>query len=517
MTGIRSERTSLPIWSKIILYIFSTLLFVIQIGIFVLSINFYFNNELSVSSYAPYILIGTYIIGAITTIFIIRRSIPTNYKLTWCIMIMTLPVPFSTLYFLNQLTKWASSLSYRKRMVDVKVLDDNEVMEELKGKDLTAYNMVSALKSSEPLNLYKNIEVKYFNDALSKHKDMIEELKKAKSYVYMEYFIIADGYILDELYEVLKDLGERGVEIKIIYDDLGSKGRMTYKLLKRLKKIPNCMVEDYEPFTFNLLSNYRDHRKVTIIDGKIVYTGGDNLADEYIHKISRFGYWRDTAVKLTGDIGYSYTNMFLTTWGRIRGTTVIDYPSIPKLNLNQEGYVMPIWDGPTNKVTPAYDLFCSMISSAEKYIYISTPYFVIDDALIALLVRKIKEGVDVRILMPHIPDKKTAFYMGRLNYRDIYKAGGKIYEFKDGFNHAKNIIIDDKYAFAGTINMDYRSLFLHYECGAFILYNKEILTMKCDFIDTIEKSILFDYKDWHKRKWYQRVIGYIFSIFAPLY
>ena len=133
------------------------------------------------------------------------------------------------------------------------------------------------------------------------------------------------------------------------------------------------------------------------------------------------------------------------------------------------------------------------------------------------MVRKIKEGVDVRILMPHIPDKKTAFYMGRLNYRDIYKAGGKIYEFKDGFNHAKNIIIDDKYAFAGTINMDYRSLFLHYECGAFILYNKEILTMKCDFIDTIEKSILFDYKDWHKRKWYQRVIGYIFSIFAPLY
>jgi cardiolipin synthase len=197
--------------------------------------------------------------------------------------------------------------------------------------------------------------------------------------------------------------------------------------------------------------------------------------------------------------------VFLTTWERrrIRGTTVIDYPSIPKLNLNQEGYVMPIWDVPTNIVTPAYDLFCSMISSAEKYIYISTPYFVIHDALIALLVRKIKAGVDVRKLMPHITDKKTVFYMGSLNYRDIYKAGGKIYEFKDGFNLA--------------INMDYRSLFLHYECGAFILYNKEILTMKCDFIDTIEKSILFDYKDWHKRKWYLRVFGYIFSIFAPLY
>lgn len=517
MSGIRSERTSLPVWSKIILYIFSTLLFVIQIGIFVLSINFYFNNDLSISSYAPYVLILTYIIGAITTIFIIRRSIPTNYKLTWCILIMTLPVPFSILYFLNQLTKAGSSYSYRKRMIESKVVDDSKVMEELKTKDLMAYNMVLALKKCEPLNLYKNIDVKYFSDAKLKHQDMIEELKKATSYVYMEYFIIAEGALLDELYQVLYELGSRGVEIKIIYDDLGSKGRMTHRLLKKLRKIPNCMVEDYEPFTFTLLSNYRDHRKVTIIDGRIVYTGGDNLADEYIHKIERFGYWRDTAVKITGDAAFSYTSMFLSTWGRIRGTTVIDYPKIPENNLEKEGYLIPIWDGPTNRATPAYDLFCSMISKAERYIYISTPYFVINDELIALLVRKIKEGVDVRILMPHIPDKKTAFYMGRLNYRDIYKAGGKIYEFTEGFNHAKNIIIDDKYAFAGTINMDYRSLFLHYECGAVILYNKEILAMKDDFLKTVEKSTDFDYKDWHKRKWYQRVIGYIFSLFAPLY
>ena len=131
--------------------------------------------------------------------------------------------------------------------------------------------------------------------------------------------------------------------------------------------------------------------------------------------------------------------------------------------------------------------------------------------------RKVEQGVDVRILMPHIPDKKTAFYMGRLNYRDIYKAGGKIYEFEKGFNHAKNIIVDDKYAFAGTINMDYRSLFLHYECGAFIIRNKEIVKMREDFIKALDESILFDYNLWHKKKWYQRIIGYIFSIFAPLF
>lgn len=517
MAGIRSERTSLPVWSKIILYIFSTLLFVIQIGIFVLSINFYFNGNLRVSHYAPYFLMIAYFIGFITTIFVIRRSIPTNYKLTWCILIVILPIPFSVLYFLNQLTKAGSSYSYRKHMVESKTFRDDEELKELKDIDLRAYNMVTALKKCEPLSLFNNIKVEYFNDALLKHKDMIEELKKAKSYIYMEYFIISSGSLLDELYDVLYDRGNNGVEIKIIYDDLGSKGRMNHKLFKRLSKIPNCMVEAYEPFTFNLLTNYRDHRKVTIIDGVICYTGGDNLADEYIHKIERFGYWRDTAVKITGRAALSYTSMFLSTWGRIRGTTVVDFPEVLEMDIKEEGFLLPIWDGPTNKVTPAYDLFSSLISSAEKYVYISTPYFVIDDAMIELLVRKIKEGVDVRILMPHIPDKRTAFYMGRLNYRDIYRAGGRIYEFEAGFNHAKNIIVDDKYAFAGTINMDYRSLFLHYECGAFIIHNKEILHMKEDFLSTLDKSILFDYKAWHRKKWYQRVIGYIFSIFAPLF
>lgn len=517
MKGIRNERISLPLWSKILLYLFGTLLFVIQIGLFVLSINFYFNKELKGTQYASYALIATYIIGFITTIFVIRRSIPTNYKLTWCILIVSLPVPFSVLYFINQLTKSSSSLSYRKHMVESTSFDDEELMKELQEYDLKAYNMVSALKKCEPLTLYKNMEVTYFKDAKEKKDDMIAELKKATSYIYMEYFIISEGKLLDELYNVLLDVGSKGVEIKIIYDDLGSKGRMNYKLFRKLKKIPNCMVEAYEPFTLTLLSNYRDHRKVTIIDGKIAYTGGDNLADEYIHEIKRFGYWRDTAIKIVGDAAKSYTQMFLSTWGRIRGTTIINLPNMVKVNPCGDGFLIPVWDGPTNKATPAYDLFCSLFASAEKYIYISTPYFVIDDAMIALLVRKIKEGVDVRILMPHIPDKKTAFYMGRLNYRDIYRAGGKIYEFTEGFNHAKNIIIDDKYAFAGTINMDYRSLFLHYECGAFIMHNKEILSMKKDYVDTINQSTLFDYKAWHKKKWYQRVIGYIFSIFAPMY
>jgi cardiolipin synthase len=396
-------------------------------------------------------------------------------------------------------------------------MPDEEEMKSLKEEDLRAYTMVSSLKKNEPLVLYKNTRVTYFNDALEKHINMVKELKKAKDYIYMEYFIISAGSLMDEVYSVLEERGNAGVDIKIIYDDLGSKGMLNMRKIRALKRIKNCTVVAYQRVGLNLLVNYRDHRKICITDGRICYTGGDNLADEYIHVKERFGYWRDTACRFDGKAVTAFTNMFLSTWCRIRGTTIQSFPTICEDIYEDKGYVLPIWDGPTNGGTPGYDMFCSLFEAAEKYIYISTPYFIIDDAMIALLVRKIKAGVDVRILMPHHPDKNTAFYMGRLNYRDIFKAGGKIYEYTPGFNHAKNIIVDDKYAFIGTINMDYRSLFLHYECGALLMHNEEILKMKEDYLNALGESMLFDYKKWYRKKGYQRAIGYIFSLFAPLF
>ncbi len=513
----RSERITLPLWSRLLLYSLGAILLIGQVVIFYFSINFYFNENVQSSNYSGFILLGSYILGIVASIFVSRRSIPTNYKLTWCTLILLLPLPFSVLFFLNTITKAASSYSYKHHMIKFPSYLDDIELKELKEIDLTAYNIIQSAKKAESLALYKNIDITYFSDAELKTKEMLKDMENAKSYIYMEYFIINDGVLMKDIYKVLEKKGREGVEIKIIYDALGSRGRINKALFKRLRQIPNCMVEAYEPFTFTLLSNYRDHRKITIIDGNTCYTGGDNLADEYVHKLERFGYWRDTAVRLRGNIAVAYTAMFLSTWGRIRGTKVLDFPKNLEVDIKSEGFVFPIWDGPTNRKTPAFDMFLSLIASAERYVYISTPYFVINDEVISLLKRKVEQGVDVRILMPHIPDKKTAFYMGRLNYRDIYKAGGKIYEFEKGFNHAKNIIVDDKYAFAGTINMDYRSLFLHYECGAFIIRNKEIVKMREDFIKTLDESILFDYNLWHKKKWYQRIIGYIFSIFAPLF
>lgn len=513
MGRIRSERISLPLWWRLILYTIGFILFALQLAIFFFSIFFY--NDKTIYLGWTYFL--SLAIGVISCLFVIRRNMNANYKLIWCILFLIFPIPFSTLYFINSICVKASKYSYKKHQYQLPALSDSDTLEELKTKDLRAYNMVKSLKRSEPLALYKNIDVTYFKDALDKHKDMLEELKNAKKYIYMEYFIISAGKLMDELYKVLKEKGEEGIEIKIIYDDLGSKGFLNRKLIKALKKIPNCSVESYARVALNLLVNYRDHRKICIIDGYISYTGGDNLADEYIHLKERFGYWRDTSVKFKGDIAISYTNMFLSTWCRIRKEKLKEIKEMTSYKGIDNGYILPIWDGPTNGDTPGYDMVCQLIESAKKYIYISTPYFVIDDALISLIVRKIKSGVDVKILMPHHPDKKTAFYMGRLNYRDIYNAGGKIYEYEKGFNHAKNIIVDDKYAFSGTINMDYRSLFLHYECGALLINNDEILKMKEDFLNQLDISILFDYKNWNRKKWYQKVIGYIFSLFAPMF
>lgn len=513
MARIKSERISLPLWWRIILYFVGFILFALQILIFFFSIFYAYKGKI----YFGLTYFISLFIGIIASLFILRKKMNANYKIIWCVLFLIFPIPFFTLYLFNYLSKLASSKSYKKNQYIYRNLDDNNALNSLKELDLNAYNIIKALKSQEPYTLYQNVCATYFPDAKIKHEDMLKELKNSKQYIYMEYFIISSGVLMNQIYDILNEKGKEGVEIKIIYDDLGSKGFFNRKLLKKLKRIPNLLLEPYGKVSPNLLVNYRDHRKICIIDGKIAYTGGDNLSDEYIHEKERFGYWRDIAIKLEGNIALSYEEMFLSTWSRIRGTKIENHLHQENAINDGTGYIMPIWDGPTNGNNPGYDMFCYLIESANKYIYISTPYFVIDDALIDLLVRKIKQGVDVRILMPSKPDKKTAFYMGRLNYRDIILSGGKVYEYKMGFNHAKSIIVDDKYAFIGTINMDYRSFFLHYECGALLMYNDQIIKMKEDYLKTLDSSELFDYKMWHKKKVIQRLIGYIFSLFAPLF
>ncbi len=511
----QNERMSLPIWKKILLLLFSLIFFILQVIIMLMVFDFSINYTASSIKWIYFLTLG---IGLCYVLYILYKPISVHYKLTWCILILMFPLPFCALYTLNSSSRRLSKRKKRKIHEAITHIKVTDKLEKLKEEDPVAANLVSVVQHSTLAPVWDNNKVVFFKDCYQKFEDMLEEVKKAKEFIYIEYFIIAKGYLTDKLIPVLQQKGQEGIEIKILYDDIGSKSVMHRGLLKKLSSIPNCKINNYQPLGLNInfLVNYRDHRKILIIDGAIAYCGGDNLADEYIHKKERFGYWRDNCAKYTGAVVSSFVFMFKEMW-YTSTKEIISKKEVPlNFNLNEPGFVMAFGDGPLQNANVSYDLFQSLISSAKKYIYISTPYFVIDDAMIDTIALKAKSGVDVRILMPSIPDKKSVFYMGRANYYDILKAGGKIYEYTPGFNHAKNIIVDDSYAFIGTVNMDYRSLFLHYECGALIIHNPQILEMKKDFEEAVLLSENIEFEKWKKRPWYQKVVAFILNLLAPM-
>ncbi len=508
----QNERTSLPLWKKIITVFITLIVFAMQIFLFVLLFQINLNNHLNVVFYFVIELIGICFV-----LHIIHKPILTSYKLTWSILILIMPLPFTLLYMLNSQSKGLPRYKEKKIKNEFKNYSDyNNVIDELAKIDS------KALRYARVLNfpVYKDTIFTFLNDGETKFNDLLIEIKQAKKYIFIETFILSEGYLLNELLNILEAKGKEGVEIKIIYDDLGSKATLKKKTIQKITKIPNCQITNYNPLGLNInpAFNYRDHRKITIIDGYIAYCGGDNYADEYIHKKERFGYWRDNCGKYKGEAVASFVAMFIEMWYMsTKEILPIKNYYVKSTYLKESSFVIPFGDGPSNGVKISYDIFNSLISSADKTLYISTPYFVIDDAIIDNIVLACKSGVDVRILMPGTPDKKSAFYLARSHYRDILKAGGKIYEYKKGFNHAKNIIVDNKYAFIGTINMDYRSLFLHYECGALILLDDEINNMQLDFIKACDESVEITYDKWKKRSLWQKIIAYILYLFEPLF
>ena len=348
---------------------------------------------------------------------------------------------------------------------------------------------------------------------------MLNTIKNAKKYVFLEYFILSDGVLLEELISVLAELGNKGIEIKIIYDDIGSKRALSSKTINRLIDIPNLKLAVYEPLGLNInpAVNYRDHRKICIVDGLYAYCGGDNLADEYIHLKKRFGFWRDNALFYDGEAVFSFIAMFLNMWYSSTKEKIDVVKYIPKYEAKETtGFVIPFSDGPDCDKHVAYDVFLSLITSATKTLYISTPYFIIDDEMINAICLAKKSGVDVKLLVPKIPDKKTVFMLTRAHYKKLLYNGIEIYEYIPGFNHAKNIIVDDKYAFCGTINMDYRSLFLHYECGSVISLNAEVKEMSKDFLAACAVSDNYTLDEWNDRNIFGKFFAFLLRIFAPM-
>lgn len=509
----------MPIWKKCILLVLSLIVFAIQLAIAFFTITMFFDyGNSEANSVVGVVNIIIYIVALGLVLHIIHRPIPPNFKITWSVLILIFPLPFTLLYTFNFLCLYFSKKKQITAFKNLKFSNDKGDIELLSEDSAGGACLARTVQAGTIAPVYKNHTYKFFSDGAAKHEDLMAELKTAEKYILLEYFIMNNGTVMDEVMDVLEEKGKNGVKIYLLYDDIGSKGGFNKKMLTRLLAIPNCEVATFEPIglNLNLIVNYRDHRKIAVIDGRVAYCGGDNLSDEYVHRKDRFGFWRDNCGKFEGPIVDSFIALFEENWFMSTRRTLTVEPYEHK-QYETEGFVQAFGDGPINDADPAYDLFCALIQSAEKYIFISTPYFIIDDILIHELALKAKSGVNVVVLMPGIPDKPAAYYMGRERYGEIIEAGGKIYEFTPGFNHAKNVIVDDKYAFIGTVNFDYRSLFLHYECGALVVNDPEILSMKEDFIDALNKSRLVSLEDWKKRPLNQKIVAFFLNLFSTMF
>ncbi len=432
----------------------------------------------------------------IAIIHMISKNQCPEFKLPWLLILVSFPIVGVILYVLfarRTLSKQQiHSLQKTKenmRSAIIPVHDKHGV------KDFLAddYPLEQYLVNVNGTHGHLNNKITYFNSGEDFFEDLKISLSQAKDFIFMEYFIIAYGKMWNQIHTILRERVREGVEVRIMYDDIGSLGRVKTDFFKTLEKEGIRCVK-FNPFRpiMSGIHNNRDHRKITVIDGVIGYTGGINIADEYINATHPHGHWKDSAIKICGSAVSSLTAMFLELFDGAK-TEVSDYKRylhIPCPQYEEQGFVHLFGDSPKPFDTEMVGegTFCNLINAAKEYVFITSPYIVIDYTLCSALRNAALRGIDVRIVAPHIPDKKIVFNVTRSHYKMLLEAGVKIYEYTPGFIHAKNVIVDDKMAFVGTINLDYRSLAHHFECGAFVYGSPCISDIKTDFDNLFKVS-----------------------------
>lgn len=509
--------------TKILKFLFSRmviigLLILIQLGILVFTIW-----KLSESFVYLYGLFSAISIFAV--IYIVSTKDNPSYKLAWTIPVLLLPV-FGGLFYLIFGSR-RTTKKFRARMINIHnetsryLNQDIDVLKEIEEDDKSVANQVRYLNNYAASPMYKNTTTRYLSPGEEFFEELKKELKKAKKYIFMEYFIIHEGVMWDSILEILEEKVKEGVDVRLIYDDMGCLQTLPYKYYEKLrKKGIKCLV--FNPFVpfLSVIMNNRDHRKITIIDGHTAFTGGINLADEYINEIVRFGHWKDAALILKGEAVWNLTMMFLQVWKFNCGEKE-DYekyrPSVNYLEaFESDGYVQPYGDSPLDDETVGEYVYLNIINKAKDYIYINTPYLIVDNELVTSLTLAAKSGVEVIIVTPHIEDKWYVHLVTRAYYAQLIEAGVKIYEYTPGFIHSKTFVSDDKIGVVGTINMDYRSLYLHFENGVLLYKTKSVMEIKEDFLETLKVCKEITIEDCHNIKWSNRFITAILRVFAPL-
>ena len=441
----------------------------------------------------------SFIISVLTMLYIVSCRGNIAYTVSWLFFVGAIPV-FGTIAYLIFGRKRFTKRKQKKIAPIVDSLNKIDYTTSTLGKigeqNEDVKMMMSYVTNMSQIPPFANTEVNYYKLGDDVWPIMLNELKKAKHFIFIEYFIIAEGEMWNSILDILIKKAAEGVEVRLLYDDFGSISHLPSNYPKKLRKlgIQTIAYNKYKPI-INVKMNNRDHRKIMVIDGHTGFTGGINLADEYVNKEVRFGHWKDNAIRLRGEAVWGLTNMFLSMWD-FASESNTDFSKYKYENFSHElsldnspkGFVQPYSDIPYDYEPLAQTIYTQILLKAKKYVYITTPYLILSPELEYALTVTAKQGVEVVILVPHIPDKKLVFQVTKSYYRSLLESGVKIYEYTPGFIHSKMFISDDTIASVGTSNLDYRSMFLHFECGT-ICYNVDAINdMKKDFIETLSVS-----------------------------
>lgn len=430
------------------------------------------------------------ILRIVIVVGLIKYSKNYSYTLPWIIIILLFPLVGTLLFIIIGQNKYSSkilkSITASEKNSKKYLVQEATIMKEYKDNSRLKY-----ITDFAGYPLTKDNDVKYYPLGEDMYKDMLKELKKAEKFIFVEFFIISYGVMWDSILKILEEKAHNGVDVRVIYDDAGCIATLDndyYKILEE-KGIKCIAFNKLNPIS-GVIMNNRDHRKILVIDGKVAFSGGVNISDEYININSPYGHWKDTGVKIVGNAIWNFTVMFLTMWNSFKKTDKdftkykVEFKNQKKLS----GITAPYGETPLDDEETGKDIYLNIINQANNYVYITTPYLIIDTDVINALILAAKRGVDVRIIIPGIPDKKITYTLSE-SYIEILMHGGvKIYKYTPGFIHAKVFVADDHIATVGTLNLDYRSLYLHFECGVYLEDVKCIKDIKRDLDETIAKS-----------------------------
>lgn len=479
------------------------------------------------------------LLGFVLVVQIINRPGNPVFKIAWIIPILMVPV-FGTLFYLffsAQLNEKKLNKEVLKEMhaTEELVRHKKEVLARLEQDNPQIRRLASYLRRTSGSAAYENTSVRYYESGEAAFDTIIEEIRGAKKYIFLEFFIVKQGYMWDSVLEILKAKVKEGVEVRLMYDGMSDYFNLP---LNYAKKIRECGVacQVFSPIVplLSTVQNNRDHRKILIVDGNVAFTGGINLADEYINQKERFGYWKDCCIRLEGDAVMGFTLMFLQMWNVVDAVSrekrknlknrkpdlsaYLPYinhtcDAVPEEN---PGYVIPYADNPLDDELLGETVYSDILNTATKYVHIMTPYLVLDHEMIIHLCYAAKRGVDVKIILPGIPDKRYAYMLAKTFYKELLEAGVEIYEYEPGFIHSKLFVSDDVKAVAGSINMDIRSLYLSFECAAYIYQNKEILRMEEDYQKTLLQCSGVTMEHVKNQPKFEKLCGRLLRLFAPL-